>query len=617
MSERCSPRANYSANHFAENNLGLGQVELVVPDHPLPCQGGGSVVSKSRISNQLFYGDNLYYLRELQSETVDLIYLDPPFNSKANYNLLYRTPQGDAVQAQTTAFRDTWQWDTPAARAFDDVVASGSQAAPILIALKSHLGESDLMAYLAMMAVRLVEMRRILKPNGSLYLHCDPTASHYLKIMLDGIFGFDRFQNEIIWKRTTTHSDSKTWSRIADTILFFTKGRQFTWNTPREAHSSEYLASKYNNDDGDGRRYMLDNMTSPNPRPNMMYEWKGFPFPAKGWRYSKETMTKLDKEGRVWYPKHKDGTLDRTKRPRLKRYLEEMEGGVMGSIWTDIFPVNSQAKERMGYPTQKPVALLERILNASTEPGQTVLDPFCGCGTTIEAAQRLGRKWIGIDVTHHAIDVIEGRLDERCPKADYRVSGRPENISEARALAKRDPYEFQWWANWLVGVQNYLEQKKGADKGIDGIIYFRNGPRGIGKIIVSVKSGENVGPEMVAALSGTVQREEAELGVFVCLADATRRMRQDAAGSGMVSTSHGRFQRIQIATIGELLSGKRPELPPAIETEAFRHSLRPVRPAAIQAPSEQMSFTFEIKGGKRSEKETHWSGKVLARLAAH
>jgi site-specific DNA-methyltransferase (adenine-specific) len=568
------------------------------------------------VVNRLFYGDNLYYLRELDRESVDLIYLDPPFNSKANYNLLYRTPEGDAVQAQTTAFRDTWRWDTPAARAFDDVVASGSQAAPILMALKGYLGESDLMAYLAMMAVRLVEMRRILKPTGSLYLHCDPTASHYLKLMLDGIFGFERFQNEIIWKRTTTHSDSKTWSRVADTILFFTKGKEFTWTTPREPHSEKYLAAKYTNDDGDGRRYMLDNMTSPNPRPNMMYEWKGFPFPAKGWRYSRETMARLDQEGRIYYPTTKMGALDTTKRPRLKRYLEEMEGGVMGSIWTDIHPVNSQAKERMGYPTQKPVALLERILNASSEPGQLVLDPFCGCGTTIEAAQRLGRNWIGIDVTHHAIDVIEGRLDERCPKTDYKVSGRPENLNEAKNLAQRDPYEFQWWANWLVGVQNYLERKKGADKGIDGIIYFRNGPRGIGKIIVSVKSGENVGPEMVAALSGTVQREEAELGVFVCLADPTRRMRQDAAGSGMIGTAHGRFQRIQIVTIEELLSGKQPDLPPAIETDAFRHSLRPVRPATPEKPSDQISFKFEIRGGKTADKETHWSGKVLARLAA-
>jgi len=566
--------------------------------------------------NTLLYGDNLYYLRELDRETVDLIYLDPPFNSKATYNLLYRTPQGDAVQAQTAAFRDTWWWDTPAARAFDDVVASGSAAAPIMIALKSYLGESDLMAYLAMMAVRLVEMRRILKPTGSLYLHCDPTASHYLKLLLDGIFGFDRFRNEITWKRTAAHGDSRTWGRVADNILFYTKSREFTWNVPYEPHTEEYLNSHYSNTDEGGRHYQLTSILSPSPRPNMMYEWKGFPSPPMGWRYSRETMSDLDKRGLIWYPTKKGGSFDLNKRPRFKRYLDEQKGNVITTVWTDIPPVNARAKERMGYPTQKPVALLERILSASTMPDQVVLDPFCGCGTTIEAAQRLGRRWIGMDVTHHAIDVIEGRLDERCPKAEYKVTGRPENVSEARDLAVRDPYEFQWWANWLIGVQNYLEHKKGADKGIDGIIYFRNGPRGIGKIIVSVKSGENVGPEMIAALSGTVQREEAELGVFVCLAEPTKRMRQDAAGSGIIGTAQGRFQRIQIATIEDLVAGKRPQLPQPIETEAFRYSLRPVRPAPAEVPSEQISFKFEIKGGKRADKEAHWSGKVLARLAA-
>jgi site-specific DNA-methyltransferase (adenine-specific) len=575
-------------------------------------------VSKSSTVNQLFYGDNLYYLRGLDRESVDLIYLDPPFNSKSAYNLLFRTPLGDAVQAQTTAFRDTWSWETSkAVEAYADVIASGSRAAPIMIALKESLGESDLMAYLSMMAVRLIEMRRILKPTGSLYLHCDPTASHYLKLILDGIFGIDNFRNEITWKRTTTHSDSKTWSRVADTILFYTKGKEFTWTTPREPHSVEYLVAKYRNDDGDGRRYMLDNMTSPNPRPNMMYEWKGFPFPAKGWRYSRETMSRLDKEGRIWYPTKADGSLDTTKRPRLKRFLEEMAGGVMGCIWTDISPVNSRAKERMGYPTQKPVSLLERILSASSKPGQLVLDPFCGCGTTIEAAQRLDRKWIGIDITHHAIDVIEGRLVDRCPKAKYKVKGRPEHLDEARDLAERDPYEFQWWANWLIGVQNYLEQKKGADKGIDGLIYFRNGPWGIGRVIVSVKAGENINPAMIAALSGTVQREQAELGIFICLASPTKRMRQDAAGSGAVKTAQGRFQRIQIATIEELLEGRRPPLPVPLETDAFQHSLRPVRPTQVDVPSEQMSFKFEIKGSKRSETTDHWSGKVLARLSAH
>lgn len=286
----------------------------------------------------LFYGDNLHYLREMDRESVDLVYLDPPFNSKATYNLLYRTPQGDAVQAQTAAFRDTWWWDTPAAEAFDDVVASGSAAAPILMALKSSLGESDLMAYLAMMAVRLIEMRRVLKPTGSLYLHCDPTASHYLKLLLDGIFGFENFKNEITWKRTASHGDSKTWSRVADKIFFYTKSSKFVWNTPYEPHSEGYLRSHYSNADESGRRFQLTSILSPSPRPKMMYEWKGFPSPPMGWRFSRDTMRDLDKQGLIWYPTHKDGSLNTTKRPRFKRYLDEQKGTVLTTVWTTFRP---------------------------------------------------------------------------------------------------------------------------------------------------------------------------------------------------------------------------------------------------------------------------------------
>lgn len=567
--------------------------------------------------NRLYYGDNLYYLRELDTASVDLIYLDPPFNSKAAYNLFFRSPGGDTVQAQTTAFRDTWRWDAPAEEAFDDVLASGSLVAPILRSLRGSLGQSDMMAYLAMMTVRLVEMRRLLRPEGSLYLHCDPTASHYLKVILDGIFG-GNFRNEIVWKRTTTHSDSKTWSRVSDSILFYTVGKAFTWNTPREPLSAGYIADKYSHDDGDGRRYQLDNMTSPNPRPNMMYEWKGFPHPAKGWRYSRETMARLDSEGLIWYPTNADGSPDPTRRLRFKRYLETSEGGVMGNIWTDIHPVNSQAKERIGYPTQKPVALLERILSASSNPGQVVLDPFCGCGTTVEAAQRLARQWIGIDITHHAIDVIEGRLNDRCPSANYKVQGRPEDLDAARDLAKRDKYEFQWWANWLIGAQNYRERKKGADGGIDGVIYFRNGPFGVGNVVISVKGGDNIGVQMVRDLRGTIEREGAEMGILITLARPTAPMIAEAAAAGFVRESaHGRLPRLQISTVEDLLNGRRPIHPPPIETEAFRQKLRPVRPVRQAAPNTQLSLPLTFTGGKRKgdDFEEHLSGAVLARLS--
>ncbi len=299
----------------------------------------------------LYFGDNLNILREhIQDESVDLIYLDPPFNSKRDYNLLFKTPKGQDSDAQITAFEDSWHWGEQAEQEFAEILhQSNTDVAEMIQSLRRFLKESDMMAYLTMMANRLLELHRVLKPTGSLYLHCDPTASHYLKIVLDTVFGAENFRNEIVWKRTNVHSDSKTWSAVNDNILFYTKTDSFTWNSIYLPHSEEHIESKYKNVDETGRRYTLSDMTSPNPRPNMMYEWKGFPYPPNGWRYSKETMQKLDSEGRVWYPD------DKTKRPRLKRYLEEMSGTLVTTVWTDINPINSQAQERLGYPTQKPL----------------------------------------------------------------------------------------------------------------------------------------------------------------------------------------------------------------------------------------------------------------------
>jgi len=297
--------------------------------------------------NRLYFGDNLHVLRDranFPDESVDLIYLDPPFNSKRDYNLLFKSPKGHESEAQITAFEDSWHWGDQAEREFDEIKhGKNTEVAEMMLALRKFLGENDMMAYLTMMANRLLELHRVLKPTGSLYLHCDPTASHYLKIVLDGVFGKENYQNEIIWKRTTTHSDSKTWSRVADSIFFYTKSDSFAWNTPRDEHSEEYRDTKYHFDDNDGRGiYRLDNMTSPNPRPNMMYVWKGFPFPEKGWRYSRETMAKLDEEGRVWYPHTKSGELDTTKRPQLKRYLNEMEDGKYQFQWWAVSLVRAQ-----------------------------------------------------------------------------------------------------------------------------------------------------------------------------------------------------------------------------------------------------------------------------------
>ena len=568
--------------------------------------------------NTLLYGDNLSYLREMDSESVDLIYLDPPFNSKSTYNLLFHTPQGDAVQAQTAAFKDTWWWDTPAAQAFDDVIASGSPAAGILRALRSSLGESDMMAYLAMMAARLIELRRVLKPAGSLYLHCDPTASHYLKVLLDGLFGGRFFRNEIIWKRTSSHNDAaqglKRFGRTHDVILYYSKGQDVVWNQGFLPYRESYRKQHYGNiEAGTDRRFKTSDLTAAKPGGDTSYAWKGVRPPAgRYWAYSRENMKRFEAEGRLVYAKA-------SSMPRLKHYLDEMPGVPLNDLWDDIPPINSQAKERIGYPTQKPLALLERILRTSSAPGDVVLDPFCGCGTTIEAAESLQRHWIGIDVTHHAINIIEERLRARHPACAYTVKGRPEDLAGAEDLARRNPFEFQWWANWLLGVQNYLEQKKGADKGIDGIIYFRNGPWGVGQVIVSVKGGRNVGPDMVAALAGAVQREEAQLGVFVCLAEPTKRMRQDAAAAGFVTTAQGRFQRIQVATVAELLEGRRPPIPTPIETDAFRRPLRSPRAKKAAEPTAQLSLALPIVGtGKRSRSgaEEHLSGTVLARLGA-
>jgi site-specific DNA-methyltransferase (adenine-specific) len=556
--------------------------------------------------NKLYFGDNLEVLREnIKPESVDLIYLDPPFNSNANYNVLFRSPQ-ETTSAQAGAFMDTWIWGEEANWAFREIMKEGGGIARYIDALRSALGESDMMAYLVMMAVRLSALRGTLKPTGSLYLHCDSTASHYLKILLDAVFGIQNFRNDIIWKRTTTHSDSKTWSRVSDNILFYTAGKQFTWNIPREAYSEEYLDTKYTNDDGDGRRYMLDNMTSPSPRPNMMYEWKGFPFPEKGWRYSKETMARLDGEGRIWYPRDKDGAMDNTRRPRLKRYLDEMSGGVMGNIWTDISPVNSQAQERIGYPTQKPISLLERIIQASTREGDVVLDPFCGCGTTIEAAQRARRQWIGIDIAIHSIKVIETRLHEHFQQGlKYQIEGIPRDFESAKRLAKLNPYQFQWWANYLFNPHAIREQQKGPDRGIDGELYFPNGPgRQWSRLLTSVKGGENVGPAMVRDFARVLEREKAELGIFICLNKPTREMAREAASVGFGNTVHGDIPKLQIVAIEDWFNGKFPLLPPLqhLPSAAFSTAKRRVSAAPHVRPDpHQPELPFVFTGRKSKQ----------------
>ncbi len=519
--------------------------------------------------NKLYFGDNLDVLRDqVQPESVDLIYLDPPFNSNANYNVLFQEPGGLGAEAQAEAFRDTWEWGESAANAYEDVMRANGDVALILKGLRSWIGQNAMMAYLAMMAVRLNEFRRVLKPSGSIYLHCDPKASHYLKILMDAVFEHEGFQNEVVWKRTSGHSDARRYGSVHDNILFFTRDGETanTWNQMYQKYDPAYVEQYYRYSDPDGRKWMSDNLSAAGlSGGGYDYEWKGI---RRVWRCPIETMKRLDKEGQIFYT--------RNGIPRRKRYLDEAKGLPCQDVWTDIEALRSWHQERLGYPTQKPLALLERILAASSNEGDVVLDPFCGCGTTVEAAEKMKRAWIGIDVTHYAITLIEARLGANHPNAKYSVEGRPTTLAGARDLARRDKYQFQWWAAWRIGSHTYREERRGADRGIDGNLFFKNGPYGDGRIIVSVKGGENVGVDMVRDLRGVIEREEAEMGILITLADPTKNMLTEARDAGFVRRSaHGRLPRLQVVTVADMLVGDMPKLPPLPVPE--RHPLRAPR----------------------------------------
>lgn len=530
--------------------------------------------------NRLFYGDNLDVLRQhVHAETVDLVYLDPPFNSNRSYNVIFNRHDvvADPDQAQIQAFDDTWKWSPVTEQQYVDYVSGElpTEVADALRAFHTLLGRNDAMAYLVNMAPRLVEMHRVLKPTGSLYLHCDPTMSHYLKVLLDAIFGADKFRGEITWLRTTTHNDAKRWSPNADILLYYGKSLSVTWNPAYTAHTDAYVASKYRFDDGDGRRYRLDNMTSPNPRPNLTYEWKGHQPPPNGWRYSRDRMAELDAAALIWYPDSKD------KRLQFKRYLDEQEGVVIGNVWTDISPINSRAAERLGYPTQKPLRLLERIITASSNPDDVVLDPFCGCGTTVDSAQKLGRHWIGIDVTYIAVDLIEKRLKSTYGSdidGTYEVLGIPRDQRAALALFGRSPFEFERWAVTLLNGRP--NQRQVGDKGIDGVATFPLDGRGaVGRVLISVKGGRQLNPSMVRDLGGTVATQQAEMGVLITNGQPTPGMVDEANHAGVYQHPHyaQHFPRIQIVTVNQLLSGHIPLMPPT--SDPYRRARRAVTSA--------------------------------------
>jgi len=520
-------------------------------------------------SGALFYGDNLDVLRQYVSdESVDLVYLDPPFNSNASYNVLFAEQDGSRSAAQVKAFGDTWRWDQGAATAYEEIVEAGGQVSQAMRAFQTLIGPSNMLAYLSMMAPRLVELRRAMKATASIYLHCDPTASHYLKLLLDSVFGPENFRNEIIWQRTLSKGQMKT--RLPnnhDVILSYARSAEAFWNSDAAfqpydpASLDEKTAQKYCHEDPDGRRYQLTSLLSPNPdRPNLDYEFLGV---RRVWRWTRERMQREYEAGRVVQPK--PGGV-----PRFKRYLDEQRGRPLGDVWTDIPPLNSQAAERLGYPTQKPEALLERIIELGSRPGDIVLDPFCGCGTAIAVSEKLERRWIGIDVTFLATHLIKSRLTEAFgDDVEFEVVGEPTTKSEAERLAKEDPFQFEVWALSKVNARN-ADKGRGADRGIDGRLPFHEKLGGKTRhAIISVKSGK-VGPQHVRDLRGVIEREEAEIGVLISMWEPTAAMRTEAATAGTYRSGSegvgtwGEHPRIQLLTIQELLEGKQIDKPPGV-----------------------------------------------------
>lgn len=483
--------------------------------------------------NVLYYGDNLDVLRRhVADESVDLVYLDPPFQSNADYNVLFEE-HGEKAAAQVQAFTDTWEWNADSRAAYEETLEAGGPTAETMRAFHTMLGGSDMLAYLSMMAPRLIELHRVLNPTGSLYLHCDPTASHYLKLLLDAVFTPKSFRNEVIWSYKRYTAMSRRFQRLHDVLLFYSKGSEPTFNDIREEYGAKSgMADSHYRQDETGRWFRWQKRRGVEP---------------------------------------------------YKVYLSE--GRRLGDVW-EIPHINASARERLGYPTQKPLALLDRVIASSSNPGDVVLDPFCGCGTTIDAAQALGRRWIGIDITHLSIGLIKHRLVDRYGLeigSTYRTIGEPTTAEDAAVLAKEDPFQFQAWALGLVGARIAGSDKKGGDKGIDGRLYFHQGDGETRQIILSVKAG-NVVPSYVDALWGVVERERAEIGVLISFQEPTSGMKGRAADAGFYESPWGKHPRLQLRTIRELLDGKRIDYPPASGANVTHKRAQRARPTAESVP---------------------------------
>jgi DNA modification methylase len=532
--------------------------------------------------NKLYYGDNLTIMQRMPKSCVDLIYLDPPFKSQQNYNLLYKTLTGKPVPEQAEAFCDTWEMDSQKEELARNM--------PILMreygiddyyvefwrlwmqALRNT--QPHLLAYLIYMVQRLLHMKVILKQTGAIYLHCDPTASHYIKVMMDGIFGHENFRSEIIWKRTSAHSSAKRYGPVHDTILFYTKSNRYVWNEQLGPYDQQYIDAFFTHKDESGRRWRRTDLTGPGIRhgesglpwrhfdPTSIGRHWGIPFyfyekykGITGEDLSKydfiERFEKLDAVGLIHWPKKADGM------PQGKRLLEDAKGIPLQDIWTDVRVMHSLAADRLGYPTQKPVELLDRIIRSSSKEGDVVFDPFCGCGTTIYAAEKANRKWIGCDIAILAIKLIREVLNEKFRLAegrDYEVDGIPVSVEQGETLFRADPFQFQHWAVERVG--GFPTQKKGADLGIDGRMYFETRD-GLREMVISVKGG-NIRPTDVRDLRGVLERESnAELAGFISLRTPTKAMRDEAAKAGNYEYNGVNYPRIQFLTIKEIVEDKR------------------------------------------------------------
>jgi len=531
-------------------------------------------------SNQLYYGDNLEILRKyIKDETVDLCYIDPPFNSKRNYNQIYKNI-GEEDKAQAQAFVDTWTWNEDANKGLTEILNNyggvfSKQSIKLITGLNDVLGEGALFAYLIHMTLRIAEIYRVLKPTGSFYLHCDPSASHYIKIILDSIFCSRQglYQNEITWQRTNAHNDAKqgrkAYGNIADIIFFYTKGNNNVFHQQYLKHNEDYVNSFYKFKDKDGRRYSLGDLGAPGgeEKGNPFYEFLGI---KRFWRYSKVNMRELFEKGMI--VQTNTGTV-----PRLKRYLDESKGIAVQNIWTDIKPLQSGQKEKLGYPTQKPETLLERILLTSSNEGDTILDAYCGCGTTVAVAERLNRKWIGMDITYQSISLILKRLEEHFGISTIKnivLSGVPQDFESAELLANkqddRTRKEFEKWA--ILTYSNnraIINEKKGGDGGIDGIAFLlddsKKNEKGYRQVLFSVKSNKTLSPSVIRELNGTVEREGAAMGILLTLYPMPNLVKESKKYGMYTNEAFSQtYFKIQVFSVEEILSGITMKIPTSL-----------------------------------------------------